>query len=91
MKMNYRIVTIDGPAGAGKTTVSKELAKALGCVYVDTGALYRGVAFEIQQQKIEWENDGALENFLKTLDLSFVMENPAFVLMSAGKNISSFI
>jgi cytidylate kinase len=89
--MRTRIITIDGPAGAGKTTVSHLLSQKLGCVYVDTGALYRGVAFEIQQQKIEWENDAALEDFLKTLDLYFVMENEALVLMSSGKNITPFI
>ena len=53
--MSKRIITIDGPAGAGKTTVSKLLSKKLGCIYVDTGALYRGVAYEIGQQKIDWK------------------------------------
>ena len=59
--MSKRIITIDGPAGAGKTTVSKLLSKKLGCIYVDTGALYRGVAYEIAQQKIDWDNDTVLE------------------------------
>ncbi len=68
-----RIVTIDGPAGAGKTTVSRQLSTALGCVYVDTGALYRGVAYEIDRQKVDWENDATLESFLQTLDLNFIM------------------
>lgn len=89
--MNRRIITIDGPAGAGKTTVSRMLAQRLGCVYVDTGALYRGVAYEIMQQKIDWENDEALEAFLKTLDLNFIMENDALVLMSSGRDISGVI
>ncbi|MCP3873473.1 MAG: (d)CMP kinase [Desulfobacteraceae bacterium] len=89
--MNTRIITIDGPAGAGKTTVSKCLSQKLGCVYVDTGALYRGVAYEIQQQKIDWENDIALEAFLKDIDLNFVMENDTFVLTSSGKDITKFI
>lgn len=89
--MQTRIITIDGPAGAGKTTVSKALSKRLGCVYVDTGALYRGVAYEIQQQGIDWENDDHLAGFLKTLDLNFVMDNGDLVLMSAGTNITGFI
>ena len=67
--MNTRIITIDGPAGAGKTTISKLLSKKLGCVYVDTGALYRGVAYEIKRQGVIWENDEVLEVFLKNLDL----------------------
>ncbi|SDU61128.1 (d)CMP kinase [Desulfobacula phenolica] len=89
--MNTRIITIDGPAGAGKTTVSRLLSQRLGCVHVDTGALYRGVAFEIRQQKIDWENDAALEEFLKDLDLNFVIEKKALALMSSGRNITNFI
>ena len=62
--MGRRIVTIDGPAGAGKTTVSKALARELGWVYVDTGALYRAVAFEIKRRQINWEDSARLERFL---------------------------
>ena len=89
--MSTRIITIDGPAGAGKTTVSRLLAQKLGCVYVDTGSLYRGVAYEIKRQHIDWENDAALERFLKDLDLNFVMEKEELVLMSSGRDISNFI
>ncbi len=89
--MNNRIITIDGPAGAGKTTVSKLLAQKLGCVYVDTGALYRGVAFEILRQKINWENDDILEGFLNKLDLNFVMKENRLVLMSSGQDITRHI
>ena len=89
--MSTRIITIDGPAGAGKTTVSRLLAQKLGCVYVDTGSLYRGVAYEIKRQHIDCENDAALERFLKDLDLNFVMEKEELVLMSSGRDISNFI
>lgn len=89
--MSYRIITIDGPAGAGKTTVSRTLARRLGCIYVDTGALYRGVAYEIREQQIDWENDQALETFLKRLDLAFVREGDNLVLTSAGKDITPYI
>jgi CMP/dCMP kinase len=89
--MSFKIITIDGPAGAGKSTVSKALAQKLGCVYVDTGALYRAVAYEILQQKIDWNNDEKLEAFLKHLDLNFVRQNNQLILMSSGKDISGFI
>ncbi len=89
--MNTRIITIDGPAGAGKTTVSMLLSQKLGCIYVDTGALYRGVAFEILRQNINWENDDILEGLLKKLDLNFVMEENRLVLMSSGRDISGYI
>ncbi len=86
--MRHRIITIDGPAGAGKTTVSKLLAQDLGCVRVDTGALYRGVAYEIIQQNITWENDAALKRFLSTLDLRFGLEKDGLRLFSSGKDIT---
>ena len=89
--MNKRIITIDGPAGAGKTTVSKALASDLGCVYVDTGALYRGVAFEISRQQINWEQTSVLELFLAGLELDFVMDGQTPVLTSAGRDISAYI
>ena len=89
--MNRRIITIDGPAGAGKTTVSKVLARELGCVYVDTGALYRAVAFEIKRRQVNWEDRALLEQFLACLDLDFVMEGREPVLTSSGRDISAYI
>jgi len=89
--MNHRIITIDGPAGAGKTTISKLLAQRLGCVYVDTGALYRGVAYEIQQQQIDWEDESCLEIFIKNLKLNFILEKDNLSLISSEKDITPFI
>ncbi|WP_022668459.1 (d)CMP kinase [Desulfospira joergensenii] len=89
--MSPRIITIDGPAGAGKTTVSKALAADLGCVYVDTGALYRGVAYEIQNQNADWEKDEILAEFLTGLDLNFILDGPDLTLVSSGKDITPFI
>lgn len=54
-------VAIDGPAGAGKSSVAREVASELGCIYVDTGALYRAVALYAQQFSKQ-------EKFLKHLD-----------------------
>jgi cytidylate kinase len=89
--MTYRIITIDGPAGAGKTTVSRLLAKKLGCVRVDTGALYRAVAFEIHRQAVPWQNDDALEAFLSGLDLNVVLENEEMRVLSSGTDITPFL
>ena len=86
-----RIITIDGPAGAGKTTVSRALARKLGWVYVDTGALYRGVALAVKCSDIDWEDDIRLEPFLKTLDLGFAMAGKEPVLMCNGEDISGRI
>ncbi|MFQ5904262.1 MAG: (d)CMP kinase, partial [Candidatus Binatia bacterium] len=48
--MRKLIVAIDGPAGAGKSTVAKRLAKELGYIYMDTGAMYRAFAWEVMKE-----------------------------------------
>ena len=50
------IIAIDGPAGAGKSTVAKALARRLNYLYIDTGAMYRAVAWKVLQDEIEFEN-----------------------------------
>jgi cytidylate kinase len=52
------VVAIDGPAGAGKSTVAQRLAEAVGFILVDTGALYRGIALAARRAKVDW-GDGA--------------------------------
>ena len=67
------IVAIDGPAGAGKSTVARELARRLGFTIVDTGAIYRAVALAAQRAGIGWEDDAALGRLLDSgLGVSFV-------------------
>jgi CMP/dCMP kinase len=61
------IITIDGPSGAGKSTVSKMLARALGYMYVDTGAMYRGVAVAFLRKR----GGEDMGRFLKHLSISF--------------------
>ena len=89
--MTKRLITIDGPAGAGKTSVSRALARRLGFMYVDTGALYRGVALGVKRANIDWEKDAVLEPFLNQISLKFVMDDHGAVLTSAGEDISSLI
>ena len=61
MEKKY-IITIDGPAGAGKSTVSKSLAKKLDYIYLDTGALYRALAYKTLKFKISLDDVAALAN-----------------------------
>ena len=65
------IIAIDGPAGAGKSTVSKEFAKRLGFIYLDTGAMYRAVTWLILSNSIDPNNQVEIKNILKNLKLEF--------------------
>jgi cytidylate kinase len=67
------IVTIDGPAGAGKSTTARALAQRLGFAFLDTGAMFRAVAWFAQQRGVAWHDDAALEQLLS----NFALEMPA--------------
>jgi len=72
------IVTIDGPAGAGKSTVARMLAQRVGFQYLDSGAIYRCYAFQAWKTGLDLENPGNLEDFLKKTDVKadFHSESP---------------
>jgi len=65
------IITIDGPSGAGKSTIAKMLAKKLGYKYLDTGALYRAVAWKAREEKADIESEESLKKLLKDIVISF--------------------
>jgi len=89
--MEKLLITIDGPAGAGKTTVSRALADRLNYRYIDTGALYRGVALAAQIRGIDPENDDDLKQLCSDLDLVSVRNEQGPALLLNGKNISDRI
>ena len=85
------VITIDGPSGAGKTTVSKTLAARIGYRYIDTGALYRGIALETQERGIAADDGEAMEAACRTIDLRFKIENGDLRLYSGTRDISELI
>ncbi len=89
--MKPLLITIDGPAGAGKTTVSKALAGELGYVYIDTGALYRGVAHEMLVRQVDKDDEKGLAALLADLDLRFERRAVDLRLFSAGMDITDRI
>ena len=89
--MKKLLITIDGPAGAGKTTVSRALADRLGYRYIDTGALYRGVALAAQIRGIDRDDDDALKNLCESLELNFVQHKAGLRLYLNGEDISDRI
>jgi len=66
------IVTIDGPSGGGKSTVSRALAARLGFTYLDTGAMYRAVAYTCQEQGVDPLNAVQLESLLATIRIELL-------------------
>jgi cytidylate kinase len=62
-------VAIDGPAGAGKSTVARQVAKRLGITYVDTGAMYRAIAWKALQNKIDPENEEAITQLAESVQI----------------------
>ncbi|MGD9106639.1 MAG: (d)CMP kinase [Desulfobacterales bacterium] len=89
--MKRLIITIDGPSGAGKTTASKLLAHRLGYRYVDTGALYRGVALEAMSAGINPDDDAGLENVLSSLKMKFVYGDKGLRLILNDSDITDKI
>lgn len=68
--MSYN-VAIDGPAGAGKSTIAKQIAKRMGLIYVDTGAMYRAMALYMIREKVNPEDpDGIVKNVRKPISPS---------------------
>ena len=86
--MKPLLITIDGPAGAGKTTVSRALADRLGFRYIDTGALYRAVALQALAAGIDSHDDAGLEALCARLELRFERLPDGVHLLANGKNIS---
>ncbi len=82
------IVTIDGPAGAGKSTVARRLAQALNYRYVDSGALYRAVAWQVRQTGLNPADAPALEQMLQDFRPQIATEIQEFRLSAGGRDLT---
>lgn len=63
------VITIDGPSGSGKGTISRLLAADLGYSYLDTGALYRAVAWKVREEKVDPNDEAAMEGLLRSISI----------------------
>lgn len=84
-------IAIDGPAGAGKSTIAKKLAMDLGYVYVDTGAMYRAMAFYFLSNQIASDDKEAIEKACESVDVTISYENKEQQVWLNGKNITGEI
>ena len=84
-------VAIDGPAGAGKSTVARAAAKALGYIYVDTGALYRAVGLNAIRNGVITDDAEAVTATLGSITVELKFENGEQLVLLNGENVSSEI
>jgi len=85
------IITIDGPAGSGKSTASRELARALGIAYLDTGATYRAVTFRAISLGVDLADEAALADVARKIDLKLIPEPGGTRVLADGQDITAEI
>lgn len=89
---NKRIaIAVDGPAGAGKSSISKVVAKQLGYTYIDTGAMYRGVTWAVLNKGVDVKDQEAVEALLPDLGLTVLPGETGCRIMVQGKDITDYI
>ncbi len=88
MSMN---IAIDGPAGAGKSTIAKRLAKKLGFIYVDTGAMYRAMAYYFLQHDIDAKDEKAIAAACPDVTVTITYENGEQQVILNGENVNGVI
>ena len=84
-------VAVDGPAGAGKSSISKIVAKKLGYLYIDTGAMYRSVTWAVLHNHIDVNNQKAVEALLPELNLTMEASDDSCKVFIAGQDVTDFI
>ena len=85
------MVAIDGPAGAGKSTVSKRLTALLGYRLLDTGALYRSVALLARRRGVAWDDEAALAALAAELDIDFQLDGMVNRVSLGGEDVTAAI
>ncbi len=91
MRPKGLLITIDGPAGAGKSTLAKALAQALGYLYLDTGAMYRTVALAAKRAGVSLKDEDALTSLAGSLSIELIPSPGGVRVLLDGEDISQAI
>lgn len=84
-------IAIDGPAGAGKSTIAKLVAKKLDYIYVDTGAMYRAIAYELLRTGVDIENEKALTDACAKMKIEIKYEDGVQQVYMNGENVTPYL
>ncbi len=84
-------IAIDGPAGAGKSSIAKQIAKKLTCIYIDTGAMYRAVGYYCMNQGIDYNEEAQVEKVVGKIQLRLSIKNEVQQIFLNEENVSSLI
>lgn len=84
-------VAIDGPAGAGKSTIAKRIARRLGYIYVDTGAMYRAMAYYLIQNQVDAADKEAIAAACQHADISICYQDGEQVVLLNGENVNAYL
>ena len=84
-------VAIDGPAGAGKSTIAKRIARRLGYIYVDTGAMYRAMAYYLLQNQVDAADQEAIAAACQHADISICYQDGEQVVLLNGENVNAYL
>lgn len=88
--MSYNIA-IDGPAGAGKSTIAKAVAKRMNLIYVDTGAMYRAMALFMLRNNVDSQDAEAISKKCQEADITIGYENGVQVVYLNGENVNAYL
>ena len=88
--MSYQIA-IGGPAGAGKSTIARRVAEKKGYIYVDTGAMYRAMAYFLLMEGVNPVDTAAIEEKCQEADITIRYENGEQVVLLNGENVNAFL
>ena len=84
-------IAIDGPAGAGKSTIARRVAKELSFIYVDTGAMYRAMALYLLRKEVNRDDTEQIGNICQDAEISVEYQNGEQIVLLNGENVNSYL